>query len=62
MTLVTQPFSLMAEVEKAGMGNPDLPVVTIPHPLMNRTPEELTAMARAILPQVIDALIEGASS
>lgn len=44
-----------------GMGIPGTPVVTIAHPLMTRTPQELRDMVAAALPAIVDALVEGVS-
>ena len=59
MFFCTEPFETMARVESDGMGLPDLPMVVVPHPLMTRTPAELTQIAEALLPQVVDAALEG---
>jgi hypothetical protein len=62
VTFCTTPFTRMAELEMQGMGMPDTPVITIPHPLMTRTPEELREVVSQVLPQIIDALFEGVSA
>jgi hypothetical protein len=61
VTFCTTPFTAMAELEMQGMGIPGTPVVTIPHPLMNRTPEQLHEVVSQVLPTIIDALFEGVS-
>ncbi len=61
MTICTTPFTAMAELEMQGMGIPGTPIVTIPHPLVTRTPEELREVVKQVLPRIVDALFEGAS-
>ncbi len=61
MTICTTPFTAMAELEMQGMGIPGTPIVTIPHPLVTRTPEELRDVVKQVLPRIVDALFEGAS-
>jgi hypothetical protein len=61
VTICTTPFTAMAELEMQGMGMPGTPVVTIPHPLMTRTPDELREVVSTVLPRIIDALFEGVS-
>jgi hypothetical protein len=55
---VTEPFAAMAEIETRGMNMPDLPVLVIPHPLVTRRHEELSAVADAFVDRVVDALLE----
>jgi hypothetical protein len=56
--ICTEPFTAMAHIEAAGMGMPDLPVVTVPHPLADRTPEQVQAMAAGALHDVLDGLLQ----
>jgi hypothetical protein len=48
----------MAHIEAAGMGMPDLPVVTVAHPLADRTAEQVREMAAAALDSVLDGLLQ----
>lgn len=58
MFVCTKPFEAMAKVESMGMGLPELPIVVVPHPLMTRTPAELSEMAEALLPRIVDAALQ----
>lgn len=45
MTICTDAFEAMADLEKSALGVPDLGVAIIEHPLVYRTPEEIEAIA-----------------
>ena len=50
MTICTDVFQEMAELEKRALGMPDLELAIIEHPLVYRTQEELEMLANSILP------------
>jgi hypothetical protein len=55
--ICTEPFTAMAHIEAAGMGMPDLPVVTVPHPLADRTADQVGEMAAGAIDTVVDGLL-----
>jgi hypothetical protein len=50
ITICTDAFEKMADLEKRALGMPDLGLAIIEHPLMYRTTDELEAIADAIAP------------
>ena len=56
----TTPFEVMARVEAAGLGLPDLPLAIVPHPLLTRTREELKSIAALLVSDVAEAATNGA--
>ena len=56
VTVVTQPFHEPARLSAVSMGVPNLPLVVLPHPVADLTPEELGEMARKAYPHIVAAL------
>lgn len=50
LTVCTEPFEKMAELEKRSLGMPDLGIAVVPHPLVYRTAEEIERIADALVP------------
>jgi hypothetical protein len=50
LTICTDVFQEMAELEKRAGGMPDLGIAIIEHPLVYRTDEELDELAAGLLP------------
>jgi hypothetical protein len=50
ITICTEVFEKMADLEKRALGRPDLGIAIIEHPLMYRTDEELEKLADSIVP------------
>jgi hypothetical protein len=50
ITICTDVFEKMADLEKRALGRPDLNIAIIEHPLMYRTDTELEALADSIVP------------
>lgn len=61
MTICTDVFEQMAELEKRALGQPDLCVAIVEHPLVYRTDEELEVMADSIVP-LLESRFSGAWS
>jgi len=53
VTFVTQPFRGIAATRSKSLGLPSLPILLIDHPLANRTPDEIDAIA---LQRLVDAV------
>jgi hypothetical protein len=62
LTICTDVFEQMADLEKSALGAPDLGIAIIEHPLVYRTPEELEAIADAMLPLLEARFGEGNAS
>jgi hypothetical protein len=58
LTVCTEVFEKMAELERAALGMPDLQLAIIGHPLMNRDAASLEEAVDSIMP-TIDALFGG---
>jgi hypothetical protein len=49
-------FAQAAEVQAQALGQPDARRVLVPHPIQDRTDDELRAMARSVVDEVLAAL------
>jgi hypothetical protein len=58
LTVCTEVFEKMAELERAALGLPNLQLAIIGHPLMNRDTASLEDAVDSIMP-TIDALFGG---
>jgi hypothetical protein len=56
VSICTDAFKITAEAMAMSLGFPGYEYVTVPHPIASRTENELTEMARAVLPQVLRIL------
>jgi hypothetical protein len=56
VTICTDRFRVVAEVNCKSLGMPGLPVVYVPHPLGGLKSVEVQGKANAVLEQVIQAL------
>ena len=54
--IASDTFARAAEEQAALLGQPALRRVFVPHPVQDRTDDELRAMARELGDQVVDAL------
>lgn len=59
--LVTESFASVARLRAKGMGMNDGPFVFLPHPLADKSPQELDAIAREALPRIVHMLTDPAS-
>ena len=50
VTICTDAFEQMAELEKVALGVPDLAIAIIEHPLVYRTADQLEQIADQLLP------------
>jgi hypothetical protein len=57
VTLVSEPFKKLIHVEAEALGIPDLPVLTVPHPVATRTDAELTKWADGLFESVVKSLV-----
>lgn len=53
---VTQPFEGFARMQLTRLGMPHCPIVTIPHPLITISSEEIANLASELTSQVISVL------
>ena len=53
--VATPVFQPLIEVRRRQLGYPDLPVVYVPHPFINRTAEEVDRIAE----ESVDAVVRG---
>ena len=58
MTICTDAFEQMATLEKRVLGQADLAVAIIEHPLVYRTSDEIEQLADSVMP-VLDQLFRG---
>ena len=56
VTLVSQAFESFARARCRGLGMPDLRFVVVPHPIADRPPEELKAIALERFDAIVAAL------
>lgn len=52
MTICTDAFEKMAELERRVLGKPDLAVAIIEHPLVYRNNDEIEQLADSIMPML----------
>jgi len=56
VTFCTTPFRTLSQTRRATLGVPDLPIIFLPHPMMNKTKEEIEVIADQVLQEAIDGL------
>jgi len=59
VTLCTTPFARLAKELSNSLGMPELPVVLLRERLVDRTLDELDALATEALPRIVQALTKG---
>lgn len=52
VSICTDAFRITAEAMAQSLGFPGFEYVAVPHPIASRTDGELTAMARAVVPDI----------
>lgn len=55
-TIVTEMFLESGRATAKNLAMPEVPIIPIPHPIANLSPEELKARTEAAFPQVLEAL------
>lgn len=58
-SIVTEVFKVTGRAMARSWGVPDFRFLAMPHPIANLTPAELDQRAAAIVPQVVQLLLEG---
>ena len=58
-SIITDVFKVTGEAMARTWGLPDFKFLAMPHPIANLTPAQLDQRAAAIVPQVVQLLIEG---
>ena len=61
VTICTDAFEQMASLEKRVLGQPDLAVAIIEHPLVYRTAEEIEQIADDLMPTLSQIFVESVS-
>lgn len=61
VTICTDAFEQMASLEKRVLGQPDLAVAIIEHPLVYRTAEEIEQIADDLMPTMSQIFVESVS-
>ena len=56
MPLATSEFRTAARVQASRLGRPDLDAVFVPHPIQDRTPEEIEDRADAVIEEIVARL------
>lgn len=56
MPVATEEFRTAARVQASRLGRVDLDVVLVPHPIQDRTPEEIRDRADAVIEEVVARL------
>ena len=56
MPLATTEFRTAARVQASRLGRPDLDAVFVPHPIQDRTPEEIEDRADAVIEEIVARL------
>ena len=56
MPLATTEFRTAARVQASRLGRPDLEAVFVPHPIQDRTPEEIEDRADAVIEEIVARL------
>ena len=56
MPLATTEFRTAARVQASRLGRPDLEAVFVPHPIQDRTPEEIEDRADAVVEEIVARL------
>lgn len=58
-SIITEVFKVTGKAMATTWGLPDFRFIAIPHPIANLTPAQLDARAEAVLPEVVQLLLEG---
>jgi hypothetical protein len=58
-SIITDVFKVTGQAMARTWGLPDFKFLAMPHPIANLTPAQLDQRAAAIVPQVVQLLIEG---
>ena len=56
ITVVSEIFLPLAQMEARSLGIENLPLVAVPHPMATRTAEEAIAIAEALVEAVLEGL------
>jgi len=56
ITFCTTSFRPLVTVRRESLGLPNLPIVFLPHPIMNKSPEQIDALVDGVFQQVVDQL------
>ncbi len=57
VTLVSEPFKKLVHFEAEALGIPDIPILTVPHPVATRTDAELEKWADGLIESVVKSLV-----
>jgi hypothetical protein len=58
-SIITDVFKITGQAMARTWGLPDFKFLAMPHPIANLTPAQLDQRAAAIVPQVVQLLLEG---
>ena len=58
-SIVTEVFKVTGKAMARTWGLPDFKFLAMPHPIANLTPAQLDQRAEAILPEVVQLLLQG---
>jgi hypothetical protein len=58
-SIITDVFKVTGQAMARTWGLPDFKFLAMPHPIANLTPAQLDQRAAAIVPQVVQLLLEG---
>ena len=58
-SIITDVFKVTGQAMARTWGLPDFKFLAMPHPIANLTPAQLDERAAAIVPQVVQLLLEG---
>jgi hypothetical protein len=58
-SIVTEVFKVTGRAMASTWGLPDFKFLAMPHPIANLTPAQLDQRAEAILPEVVQLLLQG---
>ena len=61
VTVVSSAFELLARAEASGLGMAGLPLLVVPHPVNQRSAEELALWGDGLVNGCIEALTGGAT-
>ena len=59
VTFCTHPFRTLALMRRSSLGLANLPIVWLPHPMMNKTPAEIEELADQVLDETVRLLMHG---
>ena len=58
-SIITEVFKITGKAMATTWGLPDFKFLAMPHPIANLTPAQLDQRAEAILPEVVQLLLQG---